>query len=284
MPRPAGRDPVADVLVRPRYEVFPAEGIEDEVTQHVPRSVKVTVTSSPSRGLDATLNLTERLAQLGYGVVPHLAARLIADEAHLRRVVQRLDGAGVREAFVVAGDSKEPIGEFPDALALLRAITGTSHRLTELGIAGYPESHPLMGDEQAIRALLDKAPLATYIVSQVCFDADAIVGWIARVRQRGVAPPILLGVPGIVERRRLLRIATTIGVGESMGHLRKHWSWAARLITPGAYNPDRLIDGLRPCLVDQDAGVDGLHVYTFNALAKTERWRRAKLGVGAQEP
>jgi methylenetetrahydrofolate reductase (NADPH) len=247
----------------------------------VPTGVKLTVTSSPTRGLEATLSRTERLAAMGFRVVPHLAARLVADESHLRAVLQRLDAAGVREAFVVAGDSTEPAGVFSDSLALLRAMSGMSHALTELGIAGYPESHPLMSDDQAARALLDKAVFATYIVSQVCFDADAVAGWIARVRKLGVHLPILVGIPGIVERRRLLRIAATIGVGESMGHLRKHWSWAARLIVPGAYNPDRLIDGLRASVVDPDAGIDGLHVYTFNALAKTERWRQAKLGAGA---
>ena len=51
---PVGRDPLAQLLARPRYEVFPAEGIEQEVAEHVPTSVKLTVTSSPARGLEAT--------------------------------------------------------------------------------------------------------------------------------------------------------------------------------------------------------------------------------------
>ena len=60
--------------------------------------------------------------------------------------------------------------------------------------------------------------------------------------------------------------------------------WAARLFLPRAYGPDKLIDGLLPCLEDPDAGVHGLHLYTFNALAKTERWRRTKLEAEARRP
>ena len=89
--RPSGGDPLLELLARPRYEVFPAEGIEDEVAEHVPASIKITVTSSPARGLEGTLSLTERLAKLGFQAVPHLAARLVVDRSHLQRVLQRLD-------------------------------------------------------------------------------------------------------------------------------------------------------------------------------------------------
>lgn len=237
------------------------------------------MTSSPARGLEATLRLTERLAKRGYAVVPHLAARLIADRDELRRILLRLDDAGVRDAFVVAGDSEEPTGDFPDALALLQAMSAAGHGLEEVGVAGYPETHPLIANERMTRALLDKAPLATYVVSQVCFDAAAIAGWIARVRRLGVGLPVFVGIPGIVERRRLLRIATRIGVGESLGFLRKHRTWVARLLLPAPYRPDRLLDDLGRSLEDPAAGVHGLHLYTLNAVARTESWRRARLAL-----
>jgi methylenetetrahydrofolate reductase (NADPH) len=275
--RPAGADRLVELLARPRFEVFPAEGIERDVAEHVPTSVKVTVTSSPSRGLDATLSLTERLAKLGFQVVPHLAARLVVDRSHLRQLLERLDASGVREAFVVGGDSVEPAGDFSDALSLLQAVRSAGHGFDEIGITGYPESHPQIGDEQLMQATLDKAPLATYVVSQVCFDPKAIAEWIAAVRTRGVGLPIYVGIPGIVQKSRLLRIATQIGVGESRRFLTKHGNWAMRLIRPRAYTPDRLIDQLRSQLEDPEAGIDGFHVYTLNGIARTEAWRRAKL-------
>src|SRR4029453_381902 len=105
----------------PRYEVLPLDGIEELVLAHVPRSVKVTVTASPSRGLDATLAVAEHLAGHGYEVVPHLSARLVRDAGHLREIVQRLTASGVHEAFVPAGDAKDP-GQFPSAASLLVAM------------------------------------------------------------------------------------------------------------------------------------------------------------------
>ena len=54
-----------------------------------------------------------------------------------------------------------------------------------IGITGYPESHHLISDEETIRAMFVKAEMATHIVSQICFDAEVIIGWVEKVRRRG---------------------------------------------------------------------------------------------------
>ena len=64
----------ADLLRRPRFEILPLDGIEDQVREHLSPDLKVTVTASPRKGLEATLSLSERLAAAGYPVVPHLSA------------------------------------------------------------------------------------------------------------------------------------------------------------------------------------------------------------------
>ena len=46
--------------------------------------------------------------------------------------------------------------------------------LDDVGISGYPESHHFISDETTIEAMFEKEPMATYIVSQICFDADVI--------------------------------------------------------------------------------------------------------------
>ncbi len=272
-----GRAALLEVLSRPRYEVFPVEGVEDEVAEHVPRSIKLAVTVSARKGIEATLRLAERLARLGFQVVPHLAARLVVDEAHLAEILERLEAAGVRDAFVVAGDVEQPVGPYADAFALLRAMWGLDHRLAEIGIAGYPESHPFISDEETIQAMFDKAPFASYVVSQVCFEPQVIADWMLAVRKRGVTLPIYAGIPGVVQKGRLFRIATKIGVGESARFLGKHAGWVGRLVLPGAYSPDRLVDGLAPYLAEPVARIAGFHIYTFNELERTEAWRRARL-------
>jgi methylenetetrahydrofolate reductase (NADPH) len=236
----------------------------------VPHEVTVTVTASPSRGLEATLDVCEHLAAEGFHVVPHLSARLVRDGAHLDEIVARLEAIDVHEAFVPAGDAVEP-GQFPDAVSLLRALRG--RHLTGLGITGYPESHHFIDDETTIRAMFEKAPLATYIVSQICFDPATIASWVGAVRERGTTLPIWIGVPGVVHNAKLLRISMKIGLGESARFLRAHRAWLRRLVTR-TFSPQPLMRRLEPLLKDPAANVAGLHVFTFNELERTERWRR----------
>ena len=123
------------LLRTPRYEIFPTDGIADLVVAHVPREVTITVTASPRRGMPATVLLAVRLAKLGYTAVPHLSARMIRDRHELGQIVEALETAGIHGIFVVAGDAREPAGEFPDALSLLSALP-KDHGLADIGITG----------------------------------------------------------------------------------------------------------------------------------------------------
>jgi len=268
---------VAEALRRPRYEVIPLDGVVDRVAEHVPADAKLAVTASPRKGLGRTLDVAAGLAELGYQVVPHVSARLLADEAHLKDVLQRLDDLGIREVFVIAGDLEEPRGPFASALDLLEAMAGAGHRLDEIGIAGYPERHPVIEDDVTIQAMWDKRRYATYIVSQLCFDPRVVAGWVRRVRRRGVELPIHLGLPGPVEAAKLLRVSSSIGLGESARFVRRHRGWLRHLLRPGGYRPDRLVEGLAGILADPAERVVGFHVYTFNEVERTERWRRTLL-------
>jgi methylenetetrahydrofolate reductase (NADPH) len=261
-------------LSHPRYEVLPLEGIVEHVVAHVPREVKVTITASPVRGLDATLDVAAGLAAHGYAAVPHLSARLVRDEEHVAAILERLRSDGVHEIFVPAGDAAEP-GAFAGAADLLAAM-GSGHGLTDIGITGYPESHHLIDDDTTIRAMFVKAQMATYIVSQLCFDPETIRVWFARVRGRGTGLPIWVGMPGIVDNSKLLRISMKIGLGESARFLRAHRAWLRRLVTR-TFTPDALVRGLAPLYGDPEAAMGGFHFYTFNELERTERWRRQML-------
>jgi methylenetetrahydrofolate reductase (NADPH) len=269
-------------LRRSRFEILPLDGIEEQVLEHLGTDVKVTVTASPRKGLEATLALSERLARAGYAVVPHLSARLIRDRAHLEETVARLRAAGIRELFVPAGDATEP-GAFAGAAELLAAMGPLRAAFDDIGITGYPESHHLISDEETIQAMFAKAPMATCIISQICFDADVIAGWIAEVRRRGTHLPIWIGLPGSVDHAKLMRVSMRIGLGESARFLRHHGTWMSRVLTR-QFKPDPLLRGLAPTLADPAANVAGFHLYTFNEVARTERWRRAALRRLGEDP
>ncbi|MFD5856684.1 methylenetetrahydrofolate reductase [Streptomyces chartreusis] len=265
------------LLGRVRYEVLPARATEDKVLAHVPRDVVVTVTASPVKGLEPTLDLAVRLATHGYRVVPHVPARLLRDDLHLKEVAGRLGEVGIDDVFVPAGDADPPAGAYEGALPVLRRLTELGRPFARVGVTGYPESHPLIHDDVTVQAMWDKREHATYIVSNLCFDPRVLGEWIGRIRRRDIALPLYVGVAGPVQRAKLLAMATKIGVGESTRFLTKHPSWFLRFATPGGYAPERLLHRAEGALTVPSAGVEGLHLFTFNQIAETERWRRALL-------
>ena len=169
--------------------MIPLDGIEEKVLEHVPRDVTLTVTASPVKGIEATFALVERLTASGYTVVPHLSARLVESHARLAELMAHADDLGIRDVFVIAGDAEEPAGPFEGALPLLEAMHDIGHSFAEIGIAGYPESHPFIADETITAAMSEKARFATYIASQVCFDPTVTARWVeGRVGPRHTPP------------------------------------------------------------------------------------------------
>ena len=273
----ASKKALVAYLRSPRYEVLPTEDVEERVLASVPRDVTMTITASPRRGIDATIDLATRLAGHGFVVVPHLSARLIRDESHLKEILAALATIGATDVFVVAGDAREPAGKFPDSVSLLEAITAEKHGLRDIGVTGYPERHSFIDDDLTIQAMWDKRRLATYIVSNLCFDPRVVKRWVARVRKRGVQLPVRIGLAGVADPAKLLRVSTKIGVVDSARFLKGHSNWFLRTLQPGGYSPERFITGLLPELAAADRKVAGLHVFTFNEIEPTEQWRQETL-------
>ena len=261
----------------PRYEVIPARGTEEAVAERVPAGMTVTVTASPVKGLEPTISLAERLAARGYRVVPHLAARSVTSEEHLAEIVRRLVACGVDDVFVPGGDASNPAGPFDGALPLLERLAEMGRPFARMGITGYPESHPKIHDDVTIQAMWDKRRLASYIVSNVCFDAAQLGQWIQRIRARGVTLPLYVGLAGPAERTRLLRMAAVAGASESARFITRHPGWILRFWMPGGYSPDRFLERAAAVLAAPGSGVAGLHLFTFNQLQQAEQWRRAAL-------
>jgi methylenetetrahydrofolate reductase (NADPH) len=265
---------LADMLASARYEVLPTGSIEDKVLAHLPVETTVTVTASPAKGIEATLSLAERLARHGYAAVPHLAARMVSGRTELSEICARMHAAGVRTVFVPGGDQDPPAGDYSSALDLLEDLTALGTPFPEVGITGYPESHPTISDDVTVQAMWDKRRHATHVVSNLSFDPETIRSWLDRMRARGVTMPMLLGIPGPIDRTKLLSMATKIGVGDSTRFLAKHKGTFARLAAPGGFTGERFLERCAPVLARPEARVTGLHVYTFNQVAETEAWRR----------
>jgi methylenetetrahydrofolate reductase (NADPH) len=248
--------------------------VEESVLEYVPTEVKVTVTTSPRKGLEPTLSLAERLAGHGYTVVPHLAARHVRDLGHLREIVERLRSAGATDVLVMAGDAPVPEGPYDGALPLLQALAELGNPFADVGITGYPESHAFISDQATIAAMFEKERYGTYIVSQICFDPEVTAAWVEAVWERGTQLPIYIGIPGPVSRVKLIRISSKVGVGDSIRFIRSHSSWLGHTVR-GDFDPAPLVTGLERSL--RGGNVAGFHVFTFNELEATEAWRQRAL-------
>jgi methylenetetrahydrofolate reductase (NADPH) len=273
-----GSEAVRGLLRNARYEVIPTATVEAKILASVPRDVTVTVTASPTKGLDATLDLAMSLAAAGYRVVPHVSARLVRDRDHLSEIVERLAAVGIVDVFVPAGDAEQPAGSYEGSLPLLADLTAIGSPFSSVGITGYPETHPSIDDDITVQAMWDKRVHATNIVSNLCFDAKTIRTWLQRIRRRGVDLPVYLGLAGPVETTKLLAMAGKIGVGESTRFLTNHVSWFMRLAKPGGYSPERLLTQITSA-TSADDNIAGLHLFTFNQVAETEAWRQGLLAV-----
>ncbi|HET7066948.1 MAG TPA: methylenetetrahydrofolate reductase [Nocardioides sp.] len=265
-------DTMVRLLENARYEVLPTATIEDKLLEHVPVDRTITVTASPSKGLEPTLDLTERLIGHGYVAIPHLAARMVRDKGELSEICDRLTGKGVSRVFVPGGDA-DPPGDYPDALSMLEDLKALGSPFAQVGITGYPESHPTIADDLTIQSMWDKRRFATHVVSNLTFDPSVLANWVRRMRARGITMPLLLGLPGPVDRAKLLSMAGKIGVGESTRFLVKHKGTFARLAAPGGFTGEKFLQKCAAELAAPEFGVEGVHVFTFNQVAETEKWR-----------
>ena len=260
--------------VRAAYmEIFPTNTVEEKLHVLEPESY-VAVTCSPTKGVEETLDMSERLAKRGFKVIPHIAAKMVKDKAHLGEIMAHLNDLPIISIFVPGGDAPKPVGDYTKALDLLRDIADFDHRFTEIGVAGHPEGHPAVSDEVLLEELRKKQEYSNYVVTQMCFDADIVGNWVREIRDYGITLPAWLGLPSVSNRRSLMTTSLRIGVGNSLRYLKNHRNIAVKLLRTKDYRPDDLLIDLAPYLADPDLNIEGHHIYCFNQVAKAEQWRR----------
>jgi methylenetetrahydrofolate reductase (NADPH) len=263
------RSTVSFVQDRARFEVLPL-GRSEQEAERLPHPVRLTVTCSPKHGPDEAVAVAGRLHAIGHAVTVHVAARMVRDRAHLDSLLAAMAQAGADDLFLIGGDADPPLGEYASAVALLPIVAEHPQRPRTIGIAGYPEGHPLVSDEELAQALVHKSAHADYVVTQMCFDADLLVRWIADQRRQGMTLPVVIGMPGKVARRRLLEMSVRIGVGPSLAFARKQRG--LRTLLSRRSTADRLYKALAPALDDPALKVPGFHYFTFNQLIETWEW------------
>ena len=163
------------------------------------------------------------------------------------RSARRLVALGVRTIFVPAGDADPPAGDYhavagpargprPSSAARSRTSASPATRVAPVD-PRRPDRAGHVGQAPARHAGGQQPDLR---------PGDRCRPGCAGCAGAGITMPLLVGVPGPVDRTKLLLMATKIGVGESTKFLAKHRRTLTRLAAPGGFTGERFLEKLAP--------------------------------------
>lgn len=159
-------------------------------------------------------------------------------------------------------------GGFQYAKDLVKHIRQRYGKHFDIGVAGYPEGCDDQKDEKILlEHLKEKVDAgATFIVTQMFYDADNFVRWVSQVRAKGITVPIIPGIMPISTYASFLRRANHMGCT-----IPPEWSAALE----GVKNDDAAVRSIGTGLVAEmcrkilKAGIHHLHFYTMNLAQAT---------------
>ena len=239
------------------------------------RGTRVYLSAVPNRPPDESLAAAMQIRAAGLEPVPHVAVRNFASEQALDDFLARLNGeASVDNILVIAGDRNE-CGPFRRALDAIDNGVLRRRGIRSIGIAGYPQGHPRIGDDELNRALAEKIAAAEAtglnpeIVTQFCFDARSILDFVARLRGFGFDHRVRVGLVGPTSLTSLMRYAARCSVRASAQGLARRSGLMRQMFALAT--PDDLIRALAEAAL---AGVVP-HFFSFGGVPATGRWARA---------
>jgi len=151
-----------------------------------------------------TIERSAQLVKLGFRPVPHMAARRYKDKAHLQGIVQALLDAGVDAFLLLAGDPKQPAGQFKAAMDMADTGLFDDARIKTIAFAGHPYGNPNTVAANTASELKRKNAWAAahkdkevFLWSQVCYSPSKFLRWVDQMEREGnnlpVHPGVMLG-------------------------------------------------------------------------------------------
>lgn len=243
----------------------------------IPPGTRIHITFLENEDLGMRVDAAAAVRRLGFTPVPHISARRIKSRAELEEFLSALRAADASEyVFAVGGDQAVPLGPYEDSLALIESGVFWQYGVRHISIGGYPDGHPgipsdvLWSALETKSAALAKLQLPGFVLTQVEFDVDRVLSWLAEVRQHGVELPVRVGVPGPTSVKGLLGFASRLGVSTSAAIARKYGFSVTNLL--GKAGPETFIRGLEEGLDPAKHGEVLLHFYTFGGFKSTAEW------------
>jgi len=208
------------------FEVFPpktdaglvqlAEAVA-ELEQLRPSFVSITYGAGGS-SRDRSFETISTVAQHGSTMAAHLTC-VGQSRAELDDVIDRYLALGVSHVVALRGDPPEgidaPYRSHPEGYASTAELVAAakSRGIEHVSVSGYPEKHPQSPSaDHDMEILAEKADAgADRAITQMCFDTEATVRWIDRVRTAGIEIDIAPGIFPIHSFPAVSRFAARCG-------------------------------------------------------------------------
>lgn len=274
---------LSDILTGCSIEVMPrtAENVED-FPSILPAGTRIYIAHIDGTPIDDMVATAKRLVEDGYTVMPHFAARSIADADMLGDWIARYQGeAGIAEGLILAGGASEQRGTFSSSMELLDTGLFDKAGFRRLHVAGHPEGNrdidPDGGDQAVMDALRwkqafnDRTDADMAIATQFAFEAKPMIAWAKRLRTEGIDLPIHLGIAGPAKLQTLIKFAIACGVGPSLKVLQKRAMDVTKLVMP--YEPTDVVAELDAAKAeDPDFPIEALHIFPLGGIKTSAAW------------
>jgi methylenetetrahydrofolate reductase (NADPH) len=223
------------------------------------------------------VNAAAAAKRLGFTPVPHISARRLKSQEMLEEYLSALRDIGASEnVLVIGGDPTVPMGPYEESLAVIDSGLLQQYGVKHISMGGHPSGDPNIPADALFPALerksaaLARLQLPGTVITQIDFDVDRVLAWLAEVREHGVDLPIRVGVPGPASVKLLLGFASRLGISTSTTIAKKYGLSVTNLL--GKAGPDKFIRDLQAGLDPGKHGVVKLHFYTFGGFKTAAEW------------
>ena len=92
------------------YELIPLKNVHEQ-GEYLPKSSTISITCSPAKDIEATLELCESFLSKGHTTIPHFAARMVESEEHVAQIVKRIESLGIETVFITSNPCRAHDGQ-----------------------------------------------------------------------------------------------------------------------------------------------------------------------------
>ena len=241
----------------------------DELSRLKPDFISVTYGAGGS-SRDTTLEIVRLVQEKYHLLAMHHFTCVIHTRGEIKAILDELKSHGVRNILALRGDAPRDNPEwapgadnFKYSSELVQFIRDNYGDFFSIGVAGFPEGHPLAPDRDFDAQILKKKTEAggEFVMTQLFFDNELYFDYVKRLRAWGVKARVIPGILPITNYENAVNFCK--GCGASVPQ-KIH-----DLFGPIAHDKNKTLDvgtrfAIEQCRELLAGGAPGLHLYTLN--------------------